>query len=233
MLIFLDFQTTGLESSDVICSAAFISDEGMKAEFYNEGKKIPALASSIHNITNEMIQNSAAFRESEIYALIQKYNVQENILVSHNSLFTAELLLNAGISWIGDIIDTMRVTRHLIPECELFSLAYLRYELKLYKKEERLKEQYGIKDALLPHNSVSNAIVTKLLFNCLLEMATPDEMRELSRKKVLLQKLPFGKYQGRFIEEILELDRGYLQWMFTLPEIDEDLRYSLEYYLEG
>lgn len=231
MLIFLDFQTTGLESSDVICSAAFISDESMKAELYNEGKKIPALASSIHNITNEMIQNSTAFRESEIYADLQKYNIKENVLVSHNSSFTVELLLNAGIAWNGDVVDSMRVTKHLIAECELFSLAFLRYELRLYKEEGAIKEKYGIKDALVAHNSISNTIVTKLLFNYLLEMATVDEMIGLSVKKVLLDKLPFGKYQGRFIEEILELDRGYLQWMFTLPEIDEDLRYSLEYYL--
>jgi len=231
MLIFLDFQTTGLESSDVICSAAFISDEDMKAELYNEGKKIPALASSIHNITNEMIQKSTAFRESKIYVDLQKYNTKESVLVSHNSAFTAELLLNAGVAWNGDVVDTMRVTKHLIAECELFSLAFLRYELRLYKEEGTLKEQYGIKDALVVHNSVSNTIVTKLLFNYLLDMATVEEMIELSTKKVLLHKLPFGKYQGRFIEEILELDRGYLQWMFTLPEIDEDLRYSLEYYL--
>jgi len=231
MLVFLDFQTTGLESNDVICSAAFISDKGMKTELYNEGKKIPALASSIHNITNEMIQNSTAFTESEIYALLQKYNTKESVLVLHNSSFGIEQLLNAGITWSGEVVDTMRVTKHLIAECELFSLAFLRYELRLYKEEESLKEKYGIKDALVTHNSVSNTIVTKLLFNYLLDMATVEEMIELSTKKVLLDKLPFGKYQGRFIEEILELDRGYLQWMFTLPEIDEDLRYSLEYYL--
>jgi len=233
MLIFLDLQTTGLESSDVICSISLLSEDSLTYELLNEGKKIPALASSIHNITNEMIKGKSTFKQSNIYATFQKYNIKENTLVGHNINFDLEKLAALKIVWNGDIIDTMKVTKHLIEGCNFFSLNYLLYELHLYKQEEKLKIKYGIKDALVAHNAQSDVLITKLLFDFLNEIERIENMKELSNKKVLLQKLTFGKYQGRYIEEIVDLDRGYLQWMLSLSEIDEDLKYSLEYYLQG
>ena len=231
MLIFLDLQTTGVEVSDVICAIAILNKDELRYELINEGKKIPALASSVHNITNEMIRDAAAFRQGSIFKELQKYNNKENTLVTHNINFHLKMFASHSFVWQGDVIDTMRVCKHLIPECELFSLACLRYELRLYKQEKSLKEHYGIKYALFAHDVKSDVIITKLLFEFLSEMITPQQMKELSFKKVLLNKLPFGKYQGRYIEEILEVDRSYLQWMFQLSDLDEDLRYSLEYYL--
>ena len=233
MLIFLDMQTTGVESDDVICSVGVLYEDELLCELVNEGKKIPPLASSIHNITNEMIKEKAAFRKSSVYKLLQEYNTYEHTLVSHNLAFHLQKLSQHGLEWKGGVVDTARVTKHLIPECELFSLNLLRYELKLYKEEAKCKQRYGIKCALVAHDVQSDVIITKLLFEYLNTLARLEEMQEMSFSKVLLEKLPFGKYQGRYIEEIMDIDRNYLQWMLQLPELDEDLRYSLEYYLEG
>jgi len=231
MLIFLDLQTTGVEAKDVICAISLLYEENLFSEFINEGKKIPALASSIHNITNEMIKENSAFKDSNAFKILQEYNNDKNILLIHNATFCLEKLLSHSLSWQGAVVDTSRVCKHLISECELFSLNFLRYELQLYKNEEALKKEYGIKYALFAHDVKSDVIITKLLFEYLQEMATLQKMQELSFSKVLLEKLPFGKYQGRYIEEIVQLDRNYLQWMLQLAELDEDLRYSLEYYL--
>ena len=47
-----------------------------------------------------------------------------------------------------------------------------------------------------------------------------------------MQKFEFGKYSGRYIEEISMCDRGYLEWMLgNIMDLDEDLRYSIEYNL--
>ena len=233
MLIFLDLQTTGVEANDMICAISLLYEENLVSEYINEGKKIPALASSIHNVTNEMIKESVAFTESVAFEILQQFNNDENTLVIHNAIFCLEKLLSHSLSWKGGVVDTSRVSKHLIPECEFFSLNFLRYELKLYKEEERLKNEYGIKYALFAHDVKSDVIITKLLFEYLQEMATLQKMQELSFSKVLLEKLPFGKYQGRYIEEIVQLDGNYLQWMLQLHDLDEDLRYSLEYYLKG
>ena len=238
MLIFIDIETTGLESDDKICSIAIIVLEGessfYKYELLNEGKKIPPQASSIHHITNEMIKNRAAFKDSEIYQFLKNNNNQNSTLIAHNVKFDLEKLTASGLLWRGDVIDTLRVTRHLIPECEFFSLQVLRYELKLYQSEESEKLKYGIKDALFAHNALSDTLVVKLLYSYLLELSSEEKMKELSFKNVLIQKFDFGKHKGKYIEEVAMSDRGYLDWMLNSAlDLDEDLRYSVQHYLEG
>jgi len=238
MLIFIDLETTGLEREDKICSIALIiNDEekiSYKYELVNEGKKILPQASSIHHLTNEILKNKPIFKESEIYKFLQENNSEKNTLIAHNIKFDLEKLSSSGVIWKGNLIDTLRVTKHLIPECEFFSLQVLRYELKLYRDEEKEKIELGIKDALSAHNALSDALVVKLLYNSLEELATADEMKELSFKNVLLQKFDFGKHSGKYIEEVAMNDRGYLEWMLhSVTDLDEDLRYSINYYLEG
>ncbi|MFK5937631.1 MAG: exonuclease domain-containing protein [Sulfurimonas sp.] len=236
MLIFLDLETTGLEQNDKVCSIGVINAQTQecKYELINEGKKMPALASSINHITTEMIKDKPAFKESEIYAYLMQNNSAKNTLVGHNIKFDLDKLLGLGFIWQGDIIDTLRVTKHLIPECELFSLQVLRYELKLYKDEEQEKLKLGIKDALVAHNALSDALVNKLLFEYLLDIANVEKMKELSFKNVLIQKFSFGKHKGKYIEEICINDRSYVEWMLSpVTDIDEDIKYSINYYLQG
>ena len=232
MLIFLDLETTGLEVNDKICSISILYDAEYKYELINEGKKIPPQASAIHHIKNEDIQGKVVFSESEIYTFLQKYNNLDNTLVAHNIKFDLEKLASHNLLWRGAIIDTLKVTKHLIPECELFSLQVLRYELLLYRQEEEIKKRYGIKDALLAHNALGDAVVLKLLFEYLEELSSVDMMQELSFKNVLLEKFSFGKYKGRYIEEICLNDRSYVEWMLG-SDIDEDMKYSINHYLQG
>jgi len=238
VLLFIDLETTGLESEDKICSVAIIAIEKeeiiYKYEFINEGKKITTNASSIHHITKEMIKDKPTFQESEIYEFLKQNNSEENTLIAHNIKFNLEKLSSAGLFWRGDIIDTLRVTKHLIPECEFFSLQVLRYELQLYKEEERECEKCGIKGVLIAHDALSDALVVKLLFSYLLELSSLEKMKELSLKNVLLEKFNFGKYKGKYIEEVFMKDRGYLKWMLeNISDLDEDLKYSIDYHLKG
>ncbi len=232
MLIFLDTETTGLSAEDVICSIAFIDDEHYEYELINEGKKISAEASSVHHITNEMIKDKTSFKKSSIYKYLEMHNSDENTLVAHNIQFDLEMLVKAGFLWKGGVIDTLRVSKHLIGECEGFSLQLLRYELKLYRGEKKLKEQYGIKDALVAHNALSDTLVTKLLFIYLRDMASEEEMHALSFKEVLLEKFSFGKHKGKYIEEVCINDTSYAQWLLS-SDTDEDIKYSINYYLQG
>ena len=230
MLIFLDLETTGLNPEDKICSIAVLYKSTFMYELVNEGKKIPSEASAIHHLTNEDIKEKKPFVESEIYKFLQEHNSEENTLIAHNIKFDLEKLSSHGIIWRGDIIDTLKVTKHLIPECELFSLQFLRYELQLYKDENREKEQYGIKDALAAHNALSDAVVCKLLFDNLMDLSDEDKMKELSFKNVLLEKFTFGKYKGRYIEDICINDSNYAHWLLS-SDVDEDIKYSISYYL--
>jgi DNA polymerase-3 subunit epsilon/exodeoxyribonuclease X len=236
VLIFLNVETTGLESLDRVCSIGIIAVDGKeitsKYDLVNEGKKISSKASSINHITNEMIKNKPKLEESETYKFLEKHNNSDSILIAHNVKFDLKMLLTCGFKWHGKIIDTLRATKHLIPECEQFSLQFLRYELKLYRDEEKEASMSKIDSELFAHNALSDALHVKLLYKYLLEMKSHVELIELSFKNVLIQKFEFGKYNGRYIEEISTCDRGYLEWMLgNIMDLDEDLRYSIEYNL--
>lgn len=232
MLIFLDTETTGLSEEDFICSISYVDNDSFGYELVNEGKKISAEASSIHHITNEMIKGKKNFKDSTIYEYLQKNNNEENILVGHNIPFDLQKLKQSGFIWKGAIIDTLKVTKHLIPECEGFSLQLLRYELQLYKDEIKLLEEYGIKDALVAHNALSDALVVKLLFLYLQDIVSVERMQELTYKEVLLEKFSFGKHKGKYIEEVCINDISYVQWLLGNSD-DEDIKYSVNYYLQG
>jgi len=238
MLIFLDVETTGLELDDKICSLGIISEqEGEITSLYelvNEGKKISIKASSINHITVEMLKEKPKLVESDIYKFLENNNNTQTTIVGHNISFDMQKLALAGFRFKGALIDTMRVSKHLIPECEGYALQMLRYELKLYKNEKEASSTCRIEGDVISHNALSDALVVKQLYEYLLEYTSQNEMYELSFKNVLLQKFEFGKYDGRYIEEISMCDRGYLEWMLaSIVDLDEDLRYSIDYYLQG
>lgn len=238
MLIFLDLETTGLEDIDKICTAGLIAvDDGgvvAKHDLVNEGKKISSKASSVNHITNEMLKEKPKLKDSEAYKFLEQHNCETSTIVAHNAKFDMKMLNLSGFVWRGKIIDTLRVTKHLIPECDYFSLQFLRYELKLYRDEKREKSAFVdfSDDDFLEHKALCDTLVLKLLYEYLLEIEPHDRLVELSSKKVLMQKFGFGKYADKYIEEISMYDRGYLEWMLcNITDIDEDLRYTIEYYL--
>jgi len=237
MLTFLDLETTGTGEQDRVCSLACLLVDQESARLHydlvNEGRKIPPAASSINNITNEMIKGKPPLKASQSFAKLMESLQEGAVLVAHNLPFEMQMLASAGIEIDSQGIDTLRVCRHLIPDLESYALNFLRYEMKLYHKETALAKELGLEEkCLIPHNAQSDVIITKLLFDELLELASTEEMKELSYKPVLLQKFEFGKYAGRYIEEIAMTERGYLEWMLrSLEDLSEDMRYTLEYYL--
>jgi DNA polymerase-3 subunit epsilon/exodeoxyribonuclease X len=223
MILFLDLETTGLESSDKIVSIALLGEDLEVYELVNNGKKIPPLASSINHITNEMLKNKPKLEESKAYKLLEQHNCESTTLVGHNIKFDLQKLNEYGFFFKGTVIDTLRVTKHLIPECEMFSLQFLRYELKLYRQEEK---------TLTAHNALDDTKLIKFLYEYLQDIESSEKMIELSEKNVLMQKLNFGKHNSKYIEDIVISDRSYLEWLLTnVQDLDEDLKYSINYYL--
>ena len=233
MLIFLDLETTGLEKEDKVCSLAIIyEDIKSKYEIVNEGKKITPSASSVNHITNEILQGKSSLVEGEIVKFLTLHNNVATTIVGHNVSKAMQKLAEVGFIFKGGLIDTQRVTKHLIQECESYSLQFLRYELKLYKDEESEIQKLNTSEILYAHHALSDALNVKLLYVYLLDTATQEKMYELSFTNVLIEKFEFGKYKGRYIEEIYENDRGYLEWMMSNMNLDDDLQYSISYYLD-
>ncbi len=233
--VFLDLETTGLESKDRICELALIVEgedsDMLSHDLCKSPKKISKEAMSIHHITNEMVSNSPLCDATGTYELLQECNVEENLLIAHNVNFDLSMLEKEGFHCKMGVVDTLRCVKALIPECEKFNLQFLRYELNLYKEENALAEEMGVE--LNAHRALSDCLHLKLLWKTLLQYATVSQLIEISANPVLLQKLPFGKYAGRYIEEICELDRGYLHWMIeNIEDMDDDVRYSIRHHMK-
>ncbi len=230
MLIFLDTETTGLELKDRICALGFIEDHETHFELINPGKKIPPAASAIHHITNEMVSDASSFSQSISCEKLKILNTAENVLVSHNAPFDLGMLEKEGVAWQGSIIDTLKCAKSLMDDLEGYSLQFLRYELRLYRDELRVFETYNL--PIIPHHALSDALHTKMVLDYLLDLADLEKLIEISKSYVLLTRLPFGKYAKKRIEEIALKDPGYLKWMSeSVMDMDEDLRYSINYYL--
>ncbi len=229
-MVFLDIETTGLESKDRICAVGLITQSEHHYELIHPGKKIPPAASAIHQITNEMVANAPAFNDSKSAEKLRSLNGPESILVSHNAPFELDMLQKEGLSWQGKVIDTLKCSKSLMDDLEGYGLQFLRYELRLYRTEEKVFGKYGI--PIIPHHALSDTFHTKMVLEYLLDLADVERLIDISKQHVLLSRLPFGKYAKKRIEEIALKDPGYLKWMLeSLMDMDEDLRYSIEHYL--
>ena len=81
---------------------------------------------------------------------------------------------------------------------------------------------------------MGDILVLEALFNRIYAKAviefgddTVTKMIELSSKPVLYRRMPFGNHKGLKMEEV-PLD--YLQWL-SGTDLEEDLRYTIEQYL--
>lgn len=232
MTIVLDTETTGLELKDRICALGLVMNDKIHYELIHPGKKIPPEASAIHHITNEMVQDSPSFALSKSHELIQSFNRTEHTLVSHNAPFDLAMLQKEGITWQGEIVDTLKCSKALMDDLEGYGLQFLRYELRLYRQEEDFFNPFGVNPTA--HNALSDALHTKMVYEYLLDLASHEKLVELSQARLLLSRLPFGKYAKKRIETVALKDPAYLKWMVeSLMEMDEDLRYSIEYYMRG
>jgi DNA polymerase-3 subunit epsilon/exodeoxyribonuclease X len=142
------------------------------------------------------------------------------------------MLQKDGVTWQGSVIDTLKCSKSLMEDLEGYSLQFLRYECRLYRTEKDFFKGYDV--AVLPHNALSDALHTQMMFEYLLDLASVNQLVEISSSRLLLSRLPFGKYAKKRIETVALKDSAYLKWMLeSLLDMDEDLRYSIEYYMRN
>ena len=242
--VMLDTETTGAGPSDRLCQIAFlVAQNGADLTLHQDLCKPPlpigAGAMAVHHITPEMVENAPEYAACESAAVLADLNDGENILVIHNAPFDVGMLQREGVAWKGAVIDTLRCARHLI-ESESHALQYLRYQLGLYREEPAIADRLGV--AIAAHDAVGDVVVLYLLMQHLLAQvgksaAGIEQLITLSSQPVLIKRFRFGKHKGMAFEEVARSDPGYLDWLLKAEmqksEPDEDLRYTLQHYLQG
>ena len=129
----MDTETTGLTPEDRLCQVAYKIEDKTVSEYFKPEVPICVEAMATSHITNKMVRDKQAFKDSETYKELAQLSLDENnIFVAHNAPFDIDMLAREGIEF-KNFICTQRIARHLDSEAkvEKYNLQYLRYLLDL------------------------------------------------------------------------------------------------------
>lgn len=233
-IIFFDTETTGNTDKDFLCQIAYKTDGENFTGLYKTSIKIPPEASAVHHITNKMLIDKPSFKESgDLEKIKELFEDKDSIVVAHNAIFDLGMIKKEGIE-PSRFICTLRVARHLDKEEKIdrYNLQYLRYLLE-------------IEVDATAHDAMGDVLVLEQLFERLKkkivevenlsEEETINKMVEISSHPSIFNTLNFGKHKGKKIKEVLDIDRGWLEWLLGEKEKsdqnDEDWIYTLRHYL--
>jgi DNA polymerase III epsilon subunit-like protein len=123
----------------------------------------------------------------------------------------------------SNYICTLKLARYLDPKGIIpqYNLQYLRYYLDLNIEATA-------------HDALGDILVLEALFKRIhakfksfgIEEVS-GQMIRISQSPILISRVPFGKHRGMHFSEV---PKDYLAWLAT-TEIDEDLAFTVAYYL--
>lgn len=220
--IFYDTETTGVraEKDRIIEIAAYDPLNNRTLErLINPRMPIPAEATAIHHITNEMVADAPTF---DIVAKeLCEFCEGEVVLIAHNNdgfdyhFLKAEFERNdmALPSW--KFFDTLKWARRYRCDLPRHTLQFLR-------------EIYGI-EANNAHRALDDVIVMHKVFMNMTDDLSIEEAYALINKPKEIHHMPFGKHQG---VPLKNLPKDYLTWLagsgaFAKAE-NQELKLSLE-----
>lgn len=214
--IYYDTETTGVRSDQdrIIEIAAF--DPHLNRtfnQFVNPGIPIPKEATAIHTITDEMVQDAPSFKE--VGQSFIDFCGEEAVLIAHNNdsfdlLFLRQEAARHGLTlpnWhFADSLKWARKYRSDLPKHTL----------------QHLREVYGIA-ANQAHRALDDVMVLHQVFSSMIDDLPIEMVLKLLSKSSKLERMPFGKYQGKPLSEV---PKHYVAWLkssgaFDKPDNDE------------
>lgn len=134
-----DVETTGMSPANdriVELAAIRVEADGTLQRFQtliHPGRPIPAAATAVHHISDEMVSTAPRFKEA-VRGFLKL--AEESTLVAHNALFDLgflqESLARTGLPlWNGKTLDSLRLLRKTHPGLPSYSLQSLRAYFQL------------------------------------------------------------------------------------------------------
>jgi DNA polymerase III epsilon subunit-like protein len=233
-LIFLDTETTGNDvAKDRLCQLCYKTErDGVKVGYFKPPIPISVKAMSVTHITNKMVEDKEPFEGSQMKADLQAL-LDDGVLIAHNAKFDKAILEAEGMT-ISKWICTLRVARFLdakgvIPE---YNLQFLRYYLDV----EVAGNAHDAEGDVNVLEQVFGRLISKVKETEGSEEKAIEKMIEISSKPSLYRVFNFGKHKDKTIEDVMKIDKGYLEWLLnqkvTSGDNDEDWIYTLKYYLK-
>lgn len=234
-LLYLDVEATGTEEEDRLLQVAYQTTDYQKGnELFKPPVPIKLPAMAVHHVTEALVADKPAFKDSETFSELKDMSRLGYILVAHNAKYDVGMLKKEGIEF-SKVICTYKLARYVDDgKMENHQMQYLRY-------------YYGIDVEAVAHDAFGDIVVLEQVFNKLTEalikkdfpsiMLVGDEvhnrMLEISQAPSLLRTCHFKKFKGMAWADMANTKDGmdYIKWFSGQPELDEDLKYTLNYYL--
>lgn len=203
--IYYDTETTGLnsEKDKIIEIAAF--DPTTKKSFsqlVNPQMVIPEESIAICNITNEMVKEAPIFEE--VGKNFIEFCPSNAILIAHNNDSFDKPFLEAEFKKANiafpkwHFLDSLKWARKYRPDLPKHALQYLR---QIYNIEENQA-----------HRALNDVMVLQKVFEKMTDDLPIETVIKLlyKPKKENLEYMPFGKYQGKKLNQI---PKSYIKWL--------------------
>ncbi|MFI5334218.1 MAG: putative quorum-sensing-regulated virulence factor [Chlamydiales bacterium] len=220
--IFYDTETTGIRSDKdrIIEIAAFdLLQNRTFIQFVNPGIPIPKEATAIHHITDEMVKESSSWKE--IGPAFSEFCGTEGVLIAHNNdafdqPFLEEEFKRHGLEmpkWT--FIDSLKWARKYRNDLPRHTL-------------QSLREVYQI-PANQAHRALDDVMVLSQVFSLMTDDLKIDQVIELLAVPSKINRMPFGKHQGKPLESI---PKDYVAWLHSSGSFDrkenQDLKNAFE-----
>ena len=220
-LLFIDTETTGREEQDRIFQVAYDFEGEEHEAMFKPPLPLCIEAMEATHYTNRDVADKPAFigspTQKHLQTLLKNPDV---VFVAHNAQFDIAMLAKDDVHALR-AIDTLKVAQALDTEAKLgaYRLQYLRYALDLQV------------DNAQAHDALGDVRVLKALFVRLYDKlfqehgvheSVIEEMIAITENLVEIKRINFGKYAGKLIREIRDIDPGYLEWLLKQKENDTE-----------
>ncbi len=220
--IFYDTETTGINAAKdrIIEIAAYDPVRNRTfVQFVNPGMPIPKDSSAIHNITDEMVKDAPNWQE--IGRVFQEFCGNDSVLIAHNNDAFDKIFLEEEYkrnqmqipAW--PYIDSLKWARKYRSDLPRHSLQVLR-------------EVYGIAPNQA-HRALDDVMVLCEIFTQMIDDLTMQQVIDLLSKPTKLDRMPFGKHQGKILSSV---PKDYVAWLNSSGAFDKsdnrDLKAAFE-----
>jgi exodeoxyribonuclease X len=245
-LVFLDTETTGNTPGDRLCQLCYRAWSGDTIvselnELYLPTCPISIASQAVHHIRPVMVAEKPLFQQVTNYLEIKTFlESKESIVIAHNAPFDMQMLAYEDI-FPQRFIDTLKLIRYIDPDMEIerHNLQFLRYYLNI---DDILPEGTVI-DA---HDALGDVLILEHIYHYLAKRFAEmhdnlnndqliSEMIRISSLPTFIGKITFGKHTGTLVRDLVMRDRGYLEWLLTAKQKnqnegqnEEDWIYTLE-----
>lgn len=209
--IFYDTETTGVrpDKDRIIEIAAYdpMRNESF-VQFINPGIPIPPESTAICKITDEMVKDADSF------AIVGQKFIDfcgaDAVLIAHNNDRFDKPFLEYETkrcslqlpSW--KYLDTLKWSRKYRPDLPSHAL-------------QNLREVYGI-EANQAHRALDDVVILHKIFTMMTGDLTFDQVMTLIEQPLSMDRMPFGKFQGRPLSEV---PKDYIRWLRDSGALDK------------